>query len=96
MAKPDNSDNAETLDMLLLALQKTLSRVSRDSSNINPGAARSLIAGNVAFTLSCRCDYAEGDHILLKENGGVEMSLSGKINTDISVENVTEKDNVTS
>ena len=38
-----------TLDNLLIALQKTLSRVNRASSGIDEKQARSLIVGDVNF-----------------------------------------------
>ena len=38
-----------TVDRFLIALQKTLSRVSRDSSAVPEEQARSLIVGNVRF-----------------------------------------------
>lgn len=74
-----------TLDGLLLALQKTLSRVSRDSASVPADQARALIVGPVSFDLSVRCRFAQPDELVLDSQDGWPLRLSGQISPDVGV-----------
>ncbi len=88
--KPGPRQSGETLDALLLALQKTLSRVNKASAKVPEGQARSLIVGDVGFSLSCKCNLTSGDKVSLDNDGLITLSLSGHINTDIGVVRLEE------
>ena len=94
--KSATEQQSETLEHLLLALQKTLSRVNRESSNVAEGKPRSLIVGDVDFNLSCRCNLASGDKLELNDKGGITLDLSGHINTDIGVVRLEEDNDASS
>ncbi len=86
-----STQQIDTLDSLLVALQKSLSRVNRASSRVDVTQARSLIVGDVAFNLACKCDLSEGDKLTLNDVGSVSLNLSGHINTDIGVVRLKEE-----
>jgi len=91
MAKQEtgkSSDSTPTVDAFLVALQKTLSRVSRDSANVPAEQARSLIVGNVAFDVALKCELVpESLHLTLRtDGGGFPLNLSGQIATDVAME----------
>jgi len=87
---------SNTLDNLLIALQKTLSRVNRASSGVGAKQARSLIVGDVDFNLTCKCDLANDDKLVLNDVGNIALNLSGHINTDIGVVRLEEESDATS
>lgn len=74
-----------TLDRFLIALQKTLSRVSRDSAHVPADQARALIVGNVTFDVDLRCDLRDDGKLALESEGAVGLRLSGKIATDLGI-----------
>ena len=75
-----------SVDEFLLALQKTLSRVSRDSAQVPTGQARSLIVGSVAFEVTLRCSLdVRQDRLLLTDEGGESLKLAGQIAADVGV-----------
>ena len=82
-----------TVDRMLIALQKTLSRVSRDSASVPEGQARALITGSVQFELEVKCSLIEGEKLLLDEERGRPLKLSGQIAADIGVELTEGVDN---
>ncbi|MEO0796253.1 MAG: hypothetical protein AAFX93_13880 [Verrucomicrobiota bacterium] len=77
-----------SVDTFLVALQKSLSRVSRDSADVGPNQARALIAGSVAFDVSLRCNLEPlSEKLYLTEsNEGYSLKLVGSINTDLDIE----------
>ena len=75
-----------TVDQFLLALQKTLSRVSRASANVPAGQARSLIVGSVSFDVTLRCSLnVKEDRLMLMSEGGDPLKLAGQISADVGV-----------
>lgn len=82
-------DNKLSLDDVVIALQKTFSRVSARSASVPSEQARALVTGQVDFTLSLQVDPQE-DYLLLNPKGSVELNLSGSIDTDIRTEEETE------
>lgn len=91
---PDSSDQAKddqpTVDRMLIALQKTLSRVSRDSAKVPEGQARAIITGNVSFELEVKCSLTSGEKLLLDEERGRPLKLTGQIAADVGVQLVEE------
>lgn len=83
----DSADSADaaTLERFLLALQKTLSRVSRDSAAVPAGQARALISGPVAFDAELRCELDGEDRLGVSREGAVLLRLSGRVATDVGV-----------
>lgn len=71
-----------TLDDLLVNIQKSLSRVSARSASIPEEQARSLIHGDVNFSIDLKVD-GEGDKVIVRKDGQVNLSMSGRISTDI-------------
>jgi hypothetical protein len=83
-AKAPDADDP-TVDQFLVALQKTFSRVSRDSAEIPEGDARALIMGPVEFEVSVPCAL-DGDRLMLMSTGGTALRLKGTISPDLGVE----------
>ena len=79
-----------TVDRFLVALQKTLSRVSRDSATVSPDQARALIVGNVRFEVDLRCALREDEKLELRESGGFPLHLGGSIASDVGIELLEE------
>lgn len=85
-------DDQPTVDRMLIALQKTLSRVSRDSADVPEGQARSIITGNVSFELEVKCSLISGEKLLLDEERGRPLKLTGQIAADVGVQLSEEGD----
>lgn len=81
-AKKKKVDTEQTLDNLLIALQKSISRVNQLSATVPDNKARAMITGNIDFELGCRCRLIQGDKLELTDDG-IEVCLSGQINPDI-------------
>lgn len=79
-----------TVDRLLLSLQKSISRVNRDSANIDSDKAQSLIVGDIDFSISFKCNLISDERLLVKDDGTITLSLSGKIDTDVGIKNLEE------
>lgn len=79
-----------TVDRFLVALQKTLSRVSRDSAEVPPDQARALIVGEVSFGVELRVRLRDDEKLELDEEAGVPLQLSGRITSDVRVELLEE------
>ncbi|WOO42691.1 hypothetical protein [Rubellicoccus peritrichatus] len=77
-----------SVDTFLIALQKSISRVSRDSAEVAPDQARSLISGSVAFDVSLQCDLEPLSQKLYLTSGddGYPLKLVGNINTDVDID----------
>ena len=71
-----------SLDDLLVNIQKSLSRVSSRSSTIPEDQARSIIYGDIDFSIELKID-GEGDKLFVSKDGSVNLSMSGKISADI-------------
>jgi len=75
----------KTVDRMLIALQKTLSRVSRDSADVPEDQARALIVGSVSFELHVQCELGVGEKLMLSEDKGNPLTLTGQITSDVGV-----------
>lgn len=77
---------ARHVDTMLVALQKTFSRVSRSSAGVAPDEARALIVGNVEFEMTVRCRMDdEQRRLVIDEAEGAPLRLKGVISTDFAV-----------
>ncbi|WP_339891828.1 hypothetical protein [uncultured Alteromonas sp.] len=94
--KDQSAPKNQTLDDLLLALQKSISRVNKASSNVDSSQARALITGTVSFNLTCKCEMLDTDKLIVNDEGSIELSLAGKIDTDIGVIRMEEEKNASS
>jgi hypothetical protein len=77
-----DASGAQPLENVLIALQKTFSRVSASSSNMPPENARSLIMGNVNFEMAVPLD-AGADRLYYSPTGKVSLRLTGTIQQDV-------------
>lgn len=88
------------LEDVLVALQKTFSRVSASSREVPEENARALVTGVVEFEISSSFElgpdpslYTKGagrgdfssDHLIQSANGSITLSLKGQIATDLRV-----------
>lgn len=83
--KFSNSDPSQkelSLDDLLVNIQKSLSRVSSRSATVPENQARSIIYGDVDFSIELKIE-GEGDKLFVKKDGSVKLSMSGKISADV-------------
>jgi hypothetical protein len=89
---PDNSDadatksadtgETQSLENVVISLQKTFSRVSASSSKLPPENARSLILGNVNFEMAVPLDASQ-DRLFYSPTGKVSLKLTGTIQQDV-------------
>ena len=84
---PGSGSDTQALETALIALQKTLSRVSRDTAPIhtkNRDDACAIMVGPVQFHLSVatRLNTAE-QRLLLDRSGPITLELTGTIQTDV-------------
>lgn len=84
----NSSEEKNKVHEVLLALQKSLSRVSRDSADKKKGDAYALITGDVNFSFTLKCDLEEDHNLALQKDGAIELHLDGSIATDIDVQDV--------
>jgi hypothetical protein len=80
--KPEDTGEAQSLDNVLIALQKTFSRVSASSSELPPENARSLILGNVNFEMAVPLEAGQ-DKLFYSPTGKVNLKLTGTIQQDV-------------
>ncbi|WP_019617198.1 hypothetical protein [Psychromonas ossibalaenae] len=85
-SKSTKSDDI-SLDDLLVNLQKSLSRVSARSGDVPDDQSRSLIYGDVDFSIELKVD-GEQDKLQVRKDGAVKLSISGKISIDIRDEEI--------
>ena len=71
-----------TLDDVVVALQKSFSRVSGRSAEVPRESPRAMVTGQVSFEISLKVDPDE-DFLYLNANGAIDMRLSGVIDTDV-------------
>lgn len=79
------SPKAVTVDDVLVALQKTFSRVSARSASVGAGAARALVTGNVQFDISIPVAFDGDSQLIVAPAGGQPLRLNGQIATDVRV-----------
>jgi hypothetical protein len=80
--KTEEGKTDTSLADVLIALQKSFSRVSAKSKDVPPESARAMIVGNVEFELSIRLEPAE-DNLFRKPDGDLQLTLKGVIQQDI-------------
>lgn len=89
-ASADASSGKLALEDVLIALQKSFSRVSNSSRDVPPEAARALISGPVSFELSIRLTPTM-DRLLHKTDGDLQLKLNGTLRPDIRVRHPDER-----
>lgn len=72
---------------LLVALQKSLSRVSDLTADVPERGSRSLILGNVEFEIETRVELRD-DTLRVEKTGETVLKLQGTVNHDIREEQV--------
>jgi len=77
-----HSDGTPLLDDVLIALQKSLSRVSNLTSKVPESQARAMISGSVAFSIELQVN-SRNDTLVLNRDGDIKISMSGQITPDI-------------
>jgi hypothetical protein len=70
---------------IVIALQKSFSRVSTRTAKVSTQAARALVVGRVNFELGLRVEPEADNRLLHSPSGSIELKLTGQINTDIRV-----------
>ncbi len=70
------------LEDVINALQKSFSRVSRDSAKVEDSDALALIIGQVEFDIQVKLS-PNSDRLLVDTNGIINLGLKGIIDTDI-------------
>lgn len=81
-ARRENTGAAQPLENVLIALQKTFSRVSASSSLLPPEDARSLILGDVNFEMAVPLEAGQ-DKLFYSPAGKVNLKLTGTIQQDV-------------
>lgn len=71
-----------SLDDVVIALQKSFSRVSARSADVPPENARAMVLGQVSFDLSLRVNSAD-DKLRLDPQGAIDLKVSGTLNMDV-------------
>lgn len=98
-ASDSPSPHDPTLDDVIVALQKSFSRVSEASRDVPPEQARALVTGNVGFEISARFDItnkADGssddrpDVLVHRQSGAIELKLTGHVETDARIRDASE------
>lgn len=72
------------LEEVLIALQKSFSRVSKSSFDFakeNEGSTVALMVGNIDFEVSLKADI-QGDRILYNQHGAMTLNFKGQIDPD--------------
>ena len=79
---PKASQDQLSLDDAIVALQKTFSRVSAKTAEVDQMDARAMVSGQVNFDMSLKV-HPERDYLYLDANGSVDLRLTGMIDTDV-------------
>ena len=72
----------QSLDDLIITLQKTFSRVSEKSAKIPEEQARALVTGIINFEISTTVK-PEQDRLMVTKSGEIKLTLKGTLETDI-------------
>ncbi|MBX3317939.1 MAG: hypothetical protein KF902_13875 [Phycisphaeraceae bacterium] len=89
-----------SLDEILVALQKSFSRLSASSREVSPENARAMITGTVQFELTAKFTvskssaagpYDPPDVLMHRDDGSLDLKLSGTLETDTRVRVVSEE-----
>lgn len=79
------TNSGVALDRVVLALQKTFSRVSAETATVEASRARALVTGRVAFSLRLSAEMDGEDRLVATPEGSLALELSGSIETDVRV-----------
>ena len=71
-----------TLEDVIVALQKSFSRVSAKSADVPPENARAMVAGQVNFEMALKVD-TDADYLCVTPKGTIDLKISGVVDTDI-------------
>ncbi len=83
MSEPKKENTpSESLDDVIITLQKTFSRISEKSAKVPEEHARALVTGIVNFEISTTVN-PDGDRLVVTKSGDIEITLKGQIETDI-------------
>ncbi|MEM6259539.1 MAG: hypothetical protein AAF711_05560 [Planctomycetota bacterium] len=77
------------LEDIVLALQKSFSRVSRESGSFqsdHPDEAVAFVEGPIKFAITMKLSPDGNDRLTYNEQGGLETTIEGVINPDIRYE----------
>ncbi len=79
---PPPPPSAPSLDDVIIALQKSFSRVSARSADVPAENARAMVVGQISFDLSLRAN-PDDDKLRLDSRGAIELKFSGTLDTDV-------------
>jgi hypothetical protein len=94
------SADKATLDEVLVALQKSFSRVSAASRDVPSENARAIITGSVKFELGARFEIRKGpqagpddspDVLVHRDDGALDLRLMGQVETDTRIRDVSKE-----
>jgi hypothetical protein len=77
--------DAPSLERVVLALQKTFSRVSAQTARVEERRARAMVTGTVAFSMRLGVAMDDDDRLLATPGGPISMELNGTLDTDVRV-----------
>lgn len=83
-AVPPADEPTPALEDILVALQKSFSRLSYRTAQAPEDAARALIVGKVDFEIVLNAE-PRGDQLRYEKTGSMNLRLKGQISTDIRV-----------
>jgi hypothetical protein len=85
--KDKEQSQVQRLENTLLALQKTFSRLNRETAKVSADNARATLVGNVNFEITLKVNQ-EGDYLNVEKDGMIDLHLSGQIDPDIREEDL--------
>lgn len=80
----------DTLEALMLAVQKSFSRLTASTVAVNENQARAAITGPVAFNISLNGRLSK-DRITLDDDGPLNFNFSGTVDPDYRVQEDSEE-----
>lgn len=83
---PPAGGEGAALEQVVLALQKTFSRVSAHTARVSGHRARAMVTGKVGFSMRLGVAMHEDDRLVATPGGPIALELSGTLETDVRVE----------
>jgi hypothetical protein len=80
------AEEAPSLEEVVIALQKTFSRVSTSTAQVAEHRARAMVTGKVAFKMNLAVAMGDDDRLLTSAEGPIALELSGTLDTDVRVQ----------